>query len=464
MFRPDLLIVIFCLRNQNPKNRAERHSKHCNKIFFQKYVRNTFCLIMATYTIEKAKSGRAKCKACKEPIAKGDLRIQTSTNNGEYDLTHSTHLACFKVPRKLQCSAKDFVREHLMDSTEDQVLSTDFIEVVEAKIEMATSTPKKKKAKQQQGEDNTLMGRIKQAALDMAVEEEEPEIKVGPAKKKQKIEHGENDFDLLVAEYCKIASAKPKVTVATLKDYLRWNRQVLKGAKDFVLLKVLDGKVNGRLGHCELCGGKLKMDEEKEEMIICSGQFDEAANVRIPCAFSDHRLSPKVPRKPFFTVKPTEEEEQEMDQLKEQAANGPSLDGNPVAQEILAEAEKMDWKITGHEDVRSATEKVLKLVEGKVALPEENAMKVVGPMVLANMDKTPKELAQIVMDRFGFAEAKQAKAEETEAVAQSLCAFKKNAGVFLAFQELAQLYFKREFIFLNFFCFLSFEIVCLIND
>lgn len=419
---------------------------------------------MATYTIEKAKSGRAKCKACKEPIAKGDLRIQTSTNNGEYDLTHSTHLACFKVPRKLQCSAKDFVREHLMDSTEDQVLSTDFIEVVEAKIEMATSTPKKKKAKQQQGEDNTLMGRIKQAALDMAVEEEEPEIKVGPAKKKQKIEHGENDFDLLVAEYCKIASAKPKVTVATLKDYLRWNRQVLKGAKDFVLLKVLDGKVNGRLGHCELCGGKLKMDEEKEEMIICSGQFDEAANVRIPCAFSDHRLSPKVPRKPFFTVKPTEEEEQEMDQLKEQAANGPSLDGNPVAQEILAEAEKMDWKITGHEDVRSATEKVLKLVEGKVALPEENAMKVVGPMVLANMDKTPKELAQIVMDRFGFAEAKQAKAEETEAVAQSLCAFKKNAGVFLAFQELAQLYFKREFIFLNFFCFLSFEIVCLIND
>ena len=189
------------------------------------------------------------------------------------------------------------------------------------------------------------------------------------------------------------------------------------------------------------------MDEEKEEMIICSGQFDEAANVRIPCAFSDHRLSPKVPRKPFFTVKPTEEEEQEMDQLKEQAANGPSLDGNPVAQEILAEAEKMDWKITGHEDVRSATEKVLKLVEGKVALPEENAMKVVGPMVLANMDKTPKELAQIVMDRFGFAEAKQAKAEETEAVAQSLCALKKNAGVFLAFQELAQLYFKREFFF-----------------
>lgn len=442
MFRPDFLIVIFCATKT--QRTAPRNTASIATRSFQKYVRNTFCLIMATYTIEKAKSGRAKCKVCKEPIAKGDLRILTSTNNGEYDLTHSTHLACFKIPRKLQCSAKDFVREHLMDSTEEQVLSTDFIEVVEAKIEMATSTPKKKKAKQQQGEDNTLMGRIKQAALDMAVNEEGID---GPAKKKQKIEHVENDFDLLVAEYCEIASAKPKVTVATLKDYLRWNRQVLKGTKDFVLFKVLDGKVNGRLGHCELCGGKLKMDEEKEEMIICSGQFDEAANVRIPCAFSDHRLSPKVPRKPFFTVKPTEEEEQEMDQLKEQAANGPSLDGNPVAQEILAEAEKMDWKIRGHEDVRSATEKVLKLVEGKVALPEENAMKVVGPMVLANMDKTPKELAQMVMDRFGFAEAKQAKAEETEAVAQSLCAFKKNAGIFLAFQELAQLYFKREYFF-----------------
>jgi hypothetical protein len=31
-----------------------------------------------TYHIENAASGRAKCKKCKEPIAKGELRIATS--------------------------------------------------------------------------------------------------------------------------------------------------------------------------------------------------------------------------------------------------------------------------------------------------------------------------------------------------------------------------------------------------
>jgi PHP family Zn ribbon phosphoesterase len=31
-----------------------------------------------TYHIESAASGRAKCKKCKEPIAKGELRIATS--------------------------------------------------------------------------------------------------------------------------------------------------------------------------------------------------------------------------------------------------------------------------------------------------------------------------------------------------------------------------------------------------
>ena len=31
-----------------------------------------------TYHIENAASGRAKCKKCKEPIVKGELRIATS--------------------------------------------------------------------------------------------------------------------------------------------------------------------------------------------------------------------------------------------------------------------------------------------------------------------------------------------------------------------------------------------------
>lgn len=37
---------------------------------------------MSTYSIEEAKSGRAKCKKCKENIAKGALRIGAHANAG----------------------------------------------------------------------------------------------------------------------------------------------------------------------------------------------------------------------------------------------------------------------------------------------------------------------------------------------------------------------------------------------
>ena len=38
---------------------------------------------MSTYSIEEAKSGRAKCKKCKEKIAKGALRIGAHAGGDE---------------------------------------------------------------------------------------------------------------------------------------------------------------------------------------------------------------------------------------------------------------------------------------------------------------------------------------------------------------------------------------------
>lgn len=46
-------------------------------------------MVEHTYIIEPAKSSRSKCKKCKEPIEKGELRIgdETPAAQGDYSTT-----------------------------------------------------------------------------------------------------------------------------------------------------------------------------------------------------------------------------------------------------------------------------------------------------------------------------------------------------------------------------------------
>ena len=66
-----------------------------------------------------------------------------------------------------------------------------------------------------------------------------------------------------------------KDKVPELKDILRWNKQLLGGTKEFVLFKVVDGVVNGRLWLCPLCAGDLKYKDGDYDNICCGGRYDE---------------------------------------------------------------------------------------------------------------------------------------------------------------------------------------------
>ena len=66
-----------------------------------------------------------------------------------------------------------------------------------------------------------------------------------------------------------------KNTVSELKDILRWNKQIMTGIKQFVLFKVIDGELHGRLSVCPLCQGDLKFLEGDYDKIHCGGKFDE---------------------------------------------------------------------------------------------------------------------------------------------------------------------------------------------
>lgn len=53
------------------------------------------------HVVERATSGRAKCRACKQPITKGTLRLGEAVPNpfGEGDAVHWYHLSCGAVRR-----------------------------------------------------------------------------------------------------------------------------------------------------------------------------------------------------------------------------------------------------------------------------------------------------------------------------------------------------------------------------
>ena len=218
------------------------------------------------------------------------------------------------------------------------------------------------------------------------------------------------------------------------------------------MFKAIDGQMNGRLGVCGLDGGRLKYAEDDGDFkVVCNGQFDEDTRIRIPCDFQakrgDHKNIPRI--QPWHEEEPTEEEKEEMEkeleQAREKAEGGDSTAvSNSVADELLKHAEsKFDWKLTSKSGIQEATSELLELIEGKVDLPKSKSGKaLVGPIVVANQDKPPKEIVKMVIDKFGFAEAKQEKAAKKEAALEAVCQNPKNAPLLAAIQELATLYFK----------------------
>ena len=185
-------------------------------------------------------------------------------------MSSSHHVSCFKIPRKLASAgvgAEEFLLEYLMDDPE--LLEARRDEILGMLREAATKTnAKTKKAKPRDDDEGSanLMDRLKEAAK---LDGDEPAQKKAKTKKPTK---EEEEFKAMLSVYRKYHKG---VTVSELKDILRWNKQIIGGTKAFVLFKVIDGELHGRLSMCPLCQGDLKYLEGDYDKIHCSGRFDE---------------------------------------------------------------------------------------------------------------------------------------------------------------------------------------------
>lgn len=410
-----------------------------------------------TYILENAPSGRAKCKKCKETIAKGELRIATNSYKEGQDIkfTSYTRPKYFTVPpRALKgVSPEEFVDIHLQDETTDTILD-DPIQKAEI-IAAIAFKPSKKKAGDA-GPTTPLEKLLDQIKSTMDKldddddEEEERPKKKAKTNKKATKKGKKEDVDL---EACARAmKVYGKMKVDDLKSVVRWNLGYgTTGTKNILMLKCIDGYVNGRLGRCPTCfKGKLNLVESDAGATVnCKGYFDEEIQNRIPCQYTCTATS--VPRhQPWYSVEPTEEESDAIKAITEKhlaLAEGGSSDGIlPPA--LAAAAKKLDdddeWDTTNR---KSAAQTMVDLCTSgptHVDLPqdEKKARMAIGKLILSNPTSTAGEILELVVKEFGIAAAKEeAKSKQKSALANS-CGNAANAGIVQVLQELGDLYFK----------------------
>ena len=235
-----------------------------------------------TYTIEKAKSGRAACKKCKDKIGQGDLRIGVHSKFDDKVMTKWYHLECFPIPRKLNnMSIEEFLDEYIDDETEEKLLSDE--KEKERIVEIMKSTKKATDSKAESGGGgggvSSYMQSVIQNAtiLELEAEAVDGDDDAEPKKKKSKIM---SDNERALAEaYLKFKNLK----IGELQDILSWNKIVKTGNKNVLLTRVIDGYVNGRIGKCVDCTeGKPRIADDGSG-IVCNGYYDEDLGTRRPC-------------------------------------------------------------------------------------------------------------------------------------------------------------------------------------
>ena len=160
---------------------------------------------------------------------------------------------------------QSFVNDVLEDNTDEGILN-DEGKVAEI-ITLLEQKGCRKKVDAETGETlpqgaSDVIDKIKRTAELIAQEDED-----GPKSKKIKTEISETDR--AKAEILSMFSSKK---VDELKDVLRWNKQIVGGNKDTLLARIIDAKLNGRLGRCPSClRGRIKLTEEDG-----GGEYDRA--------------------------------------------------------------------------------------------------------------------------------------------------------------------------------------------
>ena len=217
------------------------------------------------------------------------------------------------------------------------------------------------------------------------------------------------------------------------------------GRKDALLLRCIDGHMRGRLPRCPMCKqGRLKIVDEDHDFASCNGYFDEDMQSRVPCSY---QISlDKVQRYlPWYTEPPTEEQQEEMKAQEEnhiKAGKGTlNTKHADTIQSLLNQANAMEWKTNNKNEIKATSQKLVEICQASaVDLPKGTELKAVGKIVVSNAKTcTAKQVMQMIVEEYGFAQDRTAAEQASETVAANLCKVPANAPLYSMLDEFAEL-------------------------
>jgi hypothetical protein len=228
-----------------------------------------------------------------------------------------------------------------------------------------------------------------------------------------------------------------------------WNHGLVSGSKDILLIRIIDGAINGRFERCPMCNGsRLKLNMENGgRTVICGGHFDEETNLPIPCSFTC--AANEVPRMhPWYSREPTEEEKEAMTAENEASKTDNVGDekGMALLSNLQEKANELDWDLSSTAGLKKGAKDILHICTGHIDLPDDEgkARMKVGQLVAANRTRSAAEILVLVADKFGFASVKAEKGKAKEQAMSSICKHHKNAPTMSVMLELRDLYGKES--------------------
>ena len=257
---------------------------------------------MCHYQIDYAKTGRARCKACKQPIDQASLRLGKLTDAGQYQQVAWHHIACIAKQRSSKdLDPTDFKGwDDVTDADKQTVLASFHRNNAEKSTKSSQKQmvfdpesgttrpdpnvkPKKKPLllepvpakKQNLGGNNE--GRDFNSLVDEAesvfnavikgkkVKDIDPEA--GYTKKKGLSPAQNEQFLALCQEFDHKKGEE-------LRDLLRQNHEKVSGNKKTLVERCAEGKLLGVLPLCRTCNrGHMHLDW-KRRMYVCEGYMD----------------------------------------------------------------------------------------------------------------------------------------------------------------------------------------------
>lgn len=328
------------------------------------------------------------------------------------------HPQCWSIGRKLKqdgITAQSFVDSVLQDETEERILKdADYKDNLIAELEKGSGTKKR-------------------SIDDVKGEGTAPAAESGPETPIHELYSG--------------------MKTDELKDVLRWNKQTgLSGKKDELLLRCVDGHMNGRIGLCPSCEeGKLKL--ANSTTVSCSGYFDEENQVRHPCFFSC-KVNEAPRLYPWYTAAPPEEEDQEQEnntsaqKKKKIGGKGNKQEKNADAlKDFLPYVESIPWDLSSVASIKKVGDLMFDACKayGRLNLPNDDrgAKIEIGRIILGNKENScAADICSLIIDHFGL-KLSDTEKEAKHKTMSSLCACPANGLVYEIMNELGKVYFEE---------------------